>query len=381
MVALIARAHLTPAASAAVDRLLRENPIDPALNRFCKDRPNDLMADAATWADDVKNTEKNGDCSLHRHSAGHFLGRRYELVPPSPTVNRLHRQRHRTVTSRSCAIRASPPPNAPKLFATSFTSWAILRSLSTTAITTIRAATARASGSSARTACRIFTASGITVSSSTTWPRRRRRIRSTQPRSTGTLLRRTALRRPISWLGSGKVTAGRHGRLCGSETAHSGRLARRGSRGQSRLRRGTRQRRSAAHFHRRRIRRAGAARDPRTARRAGYRLAGVLNQIVNRGQSLQQRLSFPKLREELLMRLEFGRVNATPRPAVVDMARTLVTEPRVLLLDEPLAALDRPTKSSPLGISASGISITASPLSLLPTMVRKCCLGEPSHDA
>jgi hypothetical protein len=61
MIALIARAHLTPAASAAVDLLLRENPVDPALNRFCKDRPNDLMADAATWADDVKNSAKNGE--------------------------------------------------------------------------------------------------------------------------------------------------------------------------------------------------------------------------------------------------------------------------------------------------------------------------------
>ena len=60
MVALIARAHLSPAASAAIDQLLRENPIDPALNRFCKDRPNDLMADAATWADDIKSTEKTG---------------------------------------------------------------------------------------------------------------------------------------------------------------------------------------------------------------------------------------------------------------------------------------------------------------------------------
>jgi hypothetical protein len=60
MVALIARAHLSPAASAAVDQLLRDNPIDPALNRFCKDRPNDLMADAATWADDIKSTEKTG---------------------------------------------------------------------------------------------------------------------------------------------------------------------------------------------------------------------------------------------------------------------------------------------------------------------------------
>src|SRR5271157_1467643 len=61
MVALIARAHLTPQVSAEVDRLLRASPIDPALNRFCKDRPSDLMADSATWADDVKNTEKTGD--------------------------------------------------------------------------------------------------------------------------------------------------------------------------------------------------------------------------------------------------------------------------------------------------------------------------------
>src|SRR5277367_3526128 len=50
MIALIARSHLTPEASTAVDQLLRENPIDPTLNRFCKDRPADLMADSATWA-------------------------------------------------------------------------------------------------------------------------------------------------------------------------------------------------------------------------------------------------------------------------------------------------------------------------------------------
>lgn len=58
IVALIARAHLTPAVSAAVDELLRQSPIDPALNRFCQDRPADLMADSATWADDSKNQEK-----------------------------------------------------------------------------------------------------------------------------------------------------------------------------------------------------------------------------------------------------------------------------------------------------------------------------------
>src|SRR5580658_2188395 len=61
MIALIARAHLTPAASSAVDRLLRENPIDPGLNRFCKDRPSDLMADSATWADDARNIEKTAE--------------------------------------------------------------------------------------------------------------------------------------------------------------------------------------------------------------------------------------------------------------------------------------------------------------------------------
>ena len=61
MIALIARVHLTPAASNAVDRLLRENPIDPGLNRFCKDRPADLMADSATWADDARNIEKTAE--------------------------------------------------------------------------------------------------------------------------------------------------------------------------------------------------------------------------------------------------------------------------------------------------------------------------------
>src|ERR1700685_1118038 len=61
MIALIARAHLTPAASNAGDGLLRENPIDPALSRFCKDRPADLMADSATWADDARNIEKTAE--------------------------------------------------------------------------------------------------------------------------------------------------------------------------------------------------------------------------------------------------------------------------------------------------------------------------------
>jgi hypothetical protein len=60
IITLIARAHLTSAAAASVDRLLRDNPVDPELKRFCQDRPSDPMVDASTWADDVKNTEKTG---------------------------------------------------------------------------------------------------------------------------------------------------------------------------------------------------------------------------------------------------------------------------------------------------------------------------------
>jgi hypothetical protein len=60
MVALIARAHLTPEVSAAIDQLLAQNPIDPALKRYCQDPPPDPMADAATWADDVRTSAKTG---------------------------------------------------------------------------------------------------------------------------------------------------------------------------------------------------------------------------------------------------------------------------------------------------------------------------------
>jgi hypothetical protein len=64
MVALIARAHLTPAASDAIDRLLRQSPIDPALSRNCKDRPGDPMADSATWADDQRSADR-GTANWH----------------------------------------------------------------------------------------------------------------------------------------------------------------------------------------------------------------------------------------------------------------------------------------------------------------------------
>src|ERR1700722_18881190 len=59
MVALIASQHLTPEARAAVYQLLKDNPIDPALRRYCRPVATDPMEDAATWADDARSREKN----------------------------------------------------------------------------------------------------------------------------------------------------------------------------------------------------------------------------------------------------------------------------------------------------------------------------------
>jgi hypothetical protein len=60
MVALIASQHLTAEARAAVYQLLKENPIDPSLSRFCQPVATEPMADASTWADDAKRGEKTG---------------------------------------------------------------------------------------------------------------------------------------------------------------------------------------------------------------------------------------------------------------------------------------------------------------------------------
>ena len=59
-VALIAEKHLTPEAKQFVQKLLTENPIDPKLNRYCGGASRDAMADASTWADDVRGERKNG---------------------------------------------------------------------------------------------------------------------------------------------------------------------------------------------------------------------------------------------------------------------------------------------------------------------------------
>jgi hypothetical protein len=59
-VALIAEKQLTPQARQSVEKLLSENPVDPQVKRYCGNVTRDLMADASTWADDVRGERKNG---------------------------------------------------------------------------------------------------------------------------------------------------------------------------------------------------------------------------------------------------------------------------------------------------------------------------------
>jgi hypothetical protein len=55
IVALIAERNLTPHALAMVKQILKDGPIDPSLDRYCKNGSVDAMADASTWADDIRN--------------------------------------------------------------------------------------------------------------------------------------------------------------------------------------------------------------------------------------------------------------------------------------------------------------------------------------
>ncbi len=59
-VAAIAEKHLTPETRQLIQKLLGENPIDSNLSRWCGNSTTDLMVDASTWPDDVRNARKNG---------------------------------------------------------------------------------------------------------------------------------------------------------------------------------------------------------------------------------------------------------------------------------------------------------------------------------
>ena len=59
-VALIAEKYLTSEAAKMAERLLSESPVDPQLSRYCGSAVRDAMAEASTWADDVRRERKNG---------------------------------------------------------------------------------------------------------------------------------------------------------------------------------------------------------------------------------------------------------------------------------------------------------------------------------
>ena len=53
-VAMIAEKHMTAHALEMANQLLQSAPIDPTLPRYCSSQGLDLMADASTWADDLR---------------------------------------------------------------------------------------------------------------------------------------------------------------------------------------------------------------------------------------------------------------------------------------------------------------------------------------
>ena len=54
VIAVIAESNLTPHVLAAVKQILNDHPIDPALDRWCKEGGGDPLADASTWPDDIR---------------------------------------------------------------------------------------------------------------------------------------------------------------------------------------------------------------------------------------------------------------------------------------------------------------------------------------
>jgi hypothetical protein len=113
-VALIAESRLTPHARAAAGKIFRDDPIDPALKRYCDPTGLDPFADSSTWADDYR--------ILHPETADwHFIdiprgARQVNLAQYCPPKTgcvtgaiadqiALLRLRHSTTQQRGAALR------------------------------------------------------------------------------------------------------------------------------------------------------------------------------------------------------------------------------------------------------------------------------------
>lgn len=100
-VALITEKHLTPEARQFVDKLLGENPIDPKLKRYCGNATLDLMVDASTWPDDVRNERHNGPWHYIDIPRGKHKGSLEEYCGTDGCVTRAIEEQRAILTDKS----------------------------------------------------------------------------------------------------------------------------------------------------------------------------------------------------------------------------------------------------------------------------------------
>lgn len=100
-VALIAENHLTPEAREMVQRLLSDNPIDPKLKRWCGNATPDVMVDASTWPDDVRNDRNNGPWHYIDIPRGKHKGSFEEYCGDAGCVTRAIKEQRAILKDRS----------------------------------------------------------------------------------------------------------------------------------------------------------------------------------------------------------------------------------------------------------------------------------------
>src|ERR1700741_3971781 len=100
-VALIAEKHISPGARQFVEKLLGENPIDPKLKRYCGNTTLDLMVDASTWPDDLRNERHNGPWHYIDIPRGKHKGALEEYCSTDGCVTRAIEEQRSLLKDRS----------------------------------------------------------------------------------------------------------------------------------------------------------------------------------------------------------------------------------------------------------------------------------------
>ncbi len=100
-VALIAEKHLTPEARQLVQQILGDNPMDPKLRRWCGNATTDLMVDASTWPDDVRNERRNGPWHYVDIPRGKHLGELDGYCGPEGCVTRAIEEQRAILKDKS----------------------------------------------------------------------------------------------------------------------------------------------------------------------------------------------------------------------------------------------------------------------------------------